>query len=65
MQSRRSSSSAFFNANGDREGLIHAYDVENGIGMNNLTEADDGEPGPTLQRTELQTAMHTKRNSQL
>lgn len=65
MQSRRSSSSAYFNGNSDREGLIHAYDVENGIGMDILTEASDGEPGPTFPQTETQTAVHTKRNSQL
>lgn len=65
MQSRRSSSSIYFNGNGDREGLIHAYDAEHGIGLNNLTEASEGEPGPTFQRTEAQTVMHTKRNSQL
>lgn len=65
MQSRRSSSSAYFNGNSDREGLIHAYDAENGIGMNTLTEASDGEPGPTFPQTETQTAIHTKRNSQI
>jgi hypothetical protein len=65
MQSRRSSSSVYFNRDGDREGLIHAYDVENGIGMNDLAGASDGEPGPTFPRTEAQTVMHTKRNSQL
>jgi hypothetical protein len=65
MQSRRSSSSVYFNGNGDREGLIHAYDAENGIGMNDLVEANEGEPGPTFQRTVAQTVMHTKRNSQL
>lgn len=65
MQSRRSESSAYFNGTSDREGLIHAYDVENGIGMNNLTEESNGEPGPTFPRTDTQTALHTKRNSQL
>ncbi|KAJ5312149.1 hypothetical protein PENANT_c011G10233 [Penicillium antarcticum] len=66
MQSRRSSSSAYLNGNGDREGLIHAYDVEhNGINMNNFAEASDGEPGPTFPRTDRQTAKHTKQNSQL
>lgn len=64
MQSRRSSSSIYFNGHGDREGLIHAYDTERGIGMNNLTDRE-GEPGPTLERTEAQTAIHTKQNSQL
>lgn len=65
MQSRRSSSSAYFNGASDREGLIHAYDAENGIGMNTLTEASDGGPGPTFPQTEAQTAMHTKQNSQI
>lgn len=65
MQSRRSSSSAYFNGASDREGLIHAYDAENGIGMNTLTEVSDGEPGPTFPQTEAQTAMHTKQNSQI
>ena len=65
MQSRRSSSSAYFNGNSDREGLIQAFDAENGISMHTLTETSDGEPGPTFPRTNTQTAVHTKRNSQL
>lgn len=68
MQSRRSSSSAYLNGHGDREGLIHSYDVENnsGIGLHQLGEDSDGEPGPTLSRNEEQrTAIHTKQNSQI
>ncbi|KAJ5091288.1 DUF803-domain-containing protein, partial [Penicillium alfredii] len=77
MQSRRStdphrrssSSIAFLNGHGDREGLIHSYDVENnqGIGLAELSEESEGEPGPTFQRNEErnQTALHTKQNSQL
>ena len=54
------------NGNGDREGLIHAYDVEhNGINMNDFAEASDGDPGPTFPRTDRTTAKHTKQNSQL
>ncbi|KAL3481962.1 DUF803-domain-containing protein [Aspergillus californicus] len=51
---RRSSSSiAFLNANGDREGLIRAYDVENqNFGLSELTEESEGEPGPTIKRGE-------------
>lgn len=69
MQSRRSSSSiAFMNGHGDREGLIHSYDVENnhGIGMDDLAESD-GEPGPTYTRNDERerTVMHTKQNSQV
>ncbi|KAJ5649080.1 uncharacterized protein N7484_002803 [Penicillium longicatenatum] len=63
---RRSSSSiAFLNGHGDREGLIHSYDLENGsgIGLDDLAE-DDGEPGPTFAADE-RTAKHTKRNSQI
>lgn len=63
---RRSSSSiAYLNGHGDREGLIHSYDVENnsGIGLTDLAEdSDDGEPGPTYSR-EQRTALHTKQNS--
>ncbi|PCH01791.1 Magnesium transporter NIPA [Penicillium occitanis (nom. inval.)] len=46
---RRSSSSiAFLNGNGDREGLMRSYDAENGvIGLTELREEDDGAPGPT------------------
>lgn len=46
---RRSSSSiAFLNGQGDREGLMRSYDVENGvIGLTQLREEEDGEPGPT------------------
>jgi len=68
MQSRRSSSSAFLNGHGDREGLIHSYDVENnsGIGLHELGEDSDGEPGPTFSRNEeRRTAIHTKQNSQI
>ncbi|KAL2871854.1 DUF803 domain membrane protein [Aspergillus lucknowensis] len=51
---RRSSSSiAFLNGNGDREGLIHSYDIETqNFGLSELTEESDGEPGPTFQRSE-------------
>ncbi|KAJ5625017.1 hypothetical protein N7510_001326 [Penicillium lagena] len=74
MQSRRSrslSSSTFLNVNGhgDREGLMHSYDVENnhdGIGLSDLVEESDGEPGPTFKRSDERariTATHTKRNS--
>lgn len=67
---RRSSSSiAYLNGHGDREGLIHSYDVENnsGIGLADLAEdSDDGEPGPTFSREERErTALHTKQNSQV
>lgn len=65
MQSRRSSSSAYLNGHGDREGLIHSYDVENNqtIGLSELTEESDGEPGPAFARNE--TALHTKQNTQV
>ena len=67
---RRSSSSiAFLNGHGDREGLIHAYDLENNhaIGLSNLAEEDDGGPGPTYTQNEERerTALHTKQNSQV
>lgn len=61
MQSRRSnephrrssSSFAYMNGNGDREGLIRAYDVENqAFGLSELNEDSDGEPGPTYARSE-------------
>ena len=76
MQSRRStdphrrssSSIAYLNGHGDREGLIHSYDVENnsGIGLEELAEESDGEPGPTFSIEDRQrTAMHTKQNSQV
>lgn len=74
MQSRRSrslSSSTFLNTNGhgDREGLMHSYDVEDnhdGIGLSDLVEESDGGPGPTFKQSEERariTANHTKRNS--
>lgn len=57
MQSRRShdrrssSSIAYLNGHGDREGLIRAYDVEHqAFGLSELTEESDGEPGPTYKR---------------
>lgn len=77
MQSRRStdphrrssSSIAYLNGHGDREGLIHSYDVENNqaVGLSDLTEEDDGEPGPTYAQNGEQerTALHTKHNSQV
>ncbi|KAJ5676706.1 uncharacterized protein N7477_002339 [Penicillium maclennaniae] len=68
MQSRRSSSSAYLNGHSDREGLIHSYDVENnsGIGLHQLGEDSDGEPGPTFSNNEPhRTAIHTKQNSQI
>ncbi|KAL5338522.1 magnesium transporter NIPA-domain-containing protein [Aspergillus crustosus] len=51
---RRSSSSiAFFNGQSDREGLIRSYDVESQhIGLSDLTEESDGEPGPTFRKSE-------------
>ncbi|KAL2853400.1 magnesium transporter NIPA-domain-containing protein [Aspergillus pseudoustus] len=54
---RRSSSSiAFLNGNGDREGLIRSYDIENqNFGLSELTEEIDGEPGPTFKRSEDRT----------
>ncbi|KAJ5948154.1 hypothetical protein N7466_001169 [Penicillium verhagenii] len=62
---RRSSSSIFLNGHGDREGLIHSYDLENGsgIGLEDLAE-DDGEPGPTFS-ADQRTVKHTKQNSQV
>ncbi|OJJ45710.1 hypothetical protein ASPZODRAFT_118809 [Penicilliopsis zonata CBS 506.65] len=63
---RRSSSSInFVNGTGDREGLIRAYDVEQGaFGLSELTEDSDGEgePGPTYKRSEVleQTSLHAK-----
>lgn len=60
MQSRRSldphrrssSSIAYLNGQGDRESLIRSYDVENGaIGLAELTEESDGEPGPTRKQS--------------
>ncbi|PLB33474.1 DUF803 domain membrane protein [Aspergillus candidus] len=55
MQTRRSTdgrnSATYMNGHGDREGLMHAYDVENqAFGMSDLTEESDGEPGPTYKR---------------
>ncbi|KAL1994035.1 hypothetical protein VTN49DRAFT_2704 [Thermomyces lanuginosus] len=48
---RRSSSSiAFLNGHSDREGLMRSYDAE--IGLADLREEDDGEPGPTRKRSE-------------
>ncbi|KAI9050099.1 hypothetical protein LZ554_006242 [Drepanopeziza brunnea f. sp. 'monogermtubi'] len=38
---RLSSGSAFGRRSGDREGLIHAYDEEGGLGLDDLTESDD------------------------
>ncbi|KAF9885917.1 hypothetical protein FE257_012207 [Aspergillus nanangensis] len=61
MQSRRSSephrrsssSIAYLNGHGDREGLIRAYDVEHqAFGLSELTEESDGEPGPTYKRSD-------------
>ncbi|KAL4873852.1 hypothetical protein BDV12DRAFT_54212 [Aspergillus spectabilis] len=51
---RRSSSSvAFLNGQGDREGLIRSYDVESQhFGLSDLAEESDGEPGPTFKRSE-------------
>lgn len=72
MQSRRSrspSSIAFLNGHGDREGLIHSYDVENSsaMGLADLAEESDsdvdGEPGPTFNQEQDQTIQHTKQNS--
>ncbi|KAJ5221882.1 DUF803-domain-containing protein [Penicillium citrinum] len=62
---RRSSSSIYLNGHGDREGLIHSYDVENNsaIGLEDLAEESDGEPGPTYTSNEERTARHTKQNS--
>lgn len=67
MQSRRSidphrqsTSSIYVSRQGDREGLIRAYELENGgLGLSNLTEESDGEPGPTLKRSQ-----ELERNSQ-
>lgn len=61
MQSRRSnephrrssSSLAYVNGHGDREGLMHSYDVENqAYGLSDLAEESDGEPGPTYKRSQ-------------
>ncbi|KAL3467511.1 magnesium transporter NIPA-domain-containing protein [Aspergillus heterothallicus] len=54
---RRSSSSiAFLNGNGDREGLIRSYDIENqNFGLSELAEESDGGPGPTFKRSEDHT----------
>ena len=60
MQSRRSYDphrrSASLYGNGghtDREALIHSYDAENGAyGMDELPEEVDGEPGPTVKRSQ-------------
>ncbi|KAJ5388481.1 hypothetical protein N7509_011022 [Penicillium cosmopolitanum] len=64
---RRSSSSIYLNGHGDREGLIHSYDVDNhsAIGLEDLAEESDGEPGPTYSSNEERdrTAQHTKQNS--
>lgn len=50
---RRSTSSAFFASPSDREALIHSYDAENGsVGLADLPENVDGEPGPTLKHSE-------------
>lgn len=51
---RRSSSSIpYLNGQGDQEGLMRSYDAENGvIGLTELREDSDGEPGPPRQRTE-------------
>ena len=58
MQSRRSydphsRSASYLNGQTDREALIHSYDAENGTyGMDDLPEEVDGEPGPTLKRSQ-------------
>ncbi|KAL4976979.1 magnesium transporter NIPA-domain-containing protein [Aspergillus desertorum] len=66
---RRSSSSiAFLSGRGDREGLIRSYDVENqNFGLSELTEESDGEPGPTLKRSEEvdRTSQLRKKNDDL
>ena len=67
---RRSSSSiAYLNGHGDREGLIHSYDLENNqaVGLSNLTEENDEESGLNHAQSERQerTALHTKHNSQI
>lgn len=51
---RRSSSSIpYLNGQSDREGLMRSYDAENGvIGLTELREDSDGEPGPTTKQTE-------------
>lgn len=62
---RRSSSSiAFLNGNGDREGLMRSYDAENGvIGLTELREEDDGAPGPTRKsHVDDNTPFHTKQD---
>ncbi|KKK13916.1 DUF803 domain membrane protein [Aspergillus rambellii] len=59
---RRSSSSiAYVNGHGDREGLIRSYDIENqAFGLSELTEESDGEPGPTYKRSN--TSEHPKKH---
>lgn len=62
MQSRRSYdpqrrsaslSSAYANGQGDRDALIHSYDVENGgYGLSDLAEDAEGEPGPTVKQSQ-------------
>lgn len=51
---RRSSSSIFYpNGQGDREGLMRSYDVENnGIGLSDLREASDEQPESIQKRNE-------------
>ncbi|KAL2074315.1 hypothetical protein VTL71DRAFT_8093 [Oculimacula yallundae] len=52
MQSRRSldphrmSVGSGYGRSGDREGLIHAYDEEEGLGLTELTEDSDDDPHP-------------------
>ncbi|GAB1217877.1 hypothetical protein ATERTT37_007120 [Aspergillus terreus] len=68
MQSRRSnephrrssSSIAYLNGHGDREGLMRAYDVETqAFGLSELTEESDGEPGPTYKKSDdVERASH-------
>jgi len=41
MQARRSLDPHQWGSGGDREGLIHAYDEENGLGLTDLTESED------------------------
>lgn len=71
MQSRRSnephrrssSSLAYVNGHGDREGLMRSYDVENqtqSYGLSNLAEESDGEPGPTYKQSQEGTRQPTK-----
>lgn len=62
---RRSSSSiAFLNGTGDREGLMRSYDAENGvIGLTELREEDDGAPGPTRKSlVDDNPPFHTKQD---